>query len=73
MTTAFTTHNRIMLPSIEIQELNDRYHYVPLRGFHYCLAVYEGNNCCGWVAITLLGYHSVSEWMTQTKWIDEGY
>ncbi len=71
---AHTKNHSIFLPETEIKEDRPEYVYVPLRGYGYCLAVFDINDTCiGWINCASLGYESAKEWVSKTKWIDQGY
>lgn len=73
-TIAYTLHNRIMLPEVEIMIDKPEYVYVPLRGAAHVMVVYDINDGpIGWIRTDTLGYDSVKEYMSKTNWIDQGY
>ncbi len=70
----FTLNNFLYLPDKEVKTPRGSYHYVPLRGYAFTLAVISEGEAIGWIGIDKLGkYANVRDWIQKTNWIDEGY
>lgn len=74
MDIAYTSRHQVLIPDNEIKEDNHTYIYVPLRGYCATMAAFDiDDKCIGWISCITLGYNSVNEWMTATRWVDQGY
>ncbi len=75
-TWAYTQHDYIFIPDVEITKPKPEYVYVPLRGYAFVMAVIvpgENNPIKGFINSEYLGYPSVDDWIFRTKWQDEGH
>lgn len=60
----YTQNRSILIPDIEVKKDLPEYVYIPLRGYGYCLAVFNlKDECIGWILSETLGHESVKAWM----------
>lgn len=59
----YTEKGHIIVPDNEIKEKKPGHKYAPLRGYGYLMAVFQEENCIGFIRVTHLGYRTVSKYM----------
>lgn len=70
--TAYTLHNIIQCPDVEVLVVLHEHTVVPIRGWGYQCVVFDDNVCIGYVDCKTLGYATVKHWMIATDWQDKG-
>lgn len=64
---AYTESQRIFVPEHRIQTVFAHHKYMPLRGFGYIMAVFQGDECVGWIECDTLGFKTAADWLKNEK------